>query len=800
MTISYQGVLTDGAGAPVTDPALSMSFSIYDAETGGLMAWTETQTVSVQNGSYAVQLGAVNPLPISYIVYEPLWLEISVGGEVLAGRQHLTSVPYSLVAYTADMVQGYSAAQLDQSAHLTDTGNPHNVTAAQVGAADAAAFSSHTSDTGNPHGVTAAQTGAVAKSGDTMTGRLTINAATAGPVLSGSGGGLLVTGTGPVWNSVTNQYEPGVPSAIPASGAGTRMMWYPEKAAFRSGEATSTSWDDAKIGSYSFATGRDVEASGDFSLSMGVYNTVTGNNSMAVGGNNLVSTRGSYVIGNDNLIQDSAATYSTALGSRNEPLSDGTIAIGSDNKVGGAGSITIGRHLATTIYGVTALGHYNAYTATPISNIVSWLGTDPLFVIGNGTSDTNRSNALVMLKNGDTTLNGNLTATSFTGDGSGLTNLPGGAIADASVTAAKLDTAYVKTAGDTVSGNLVVNGQVGVGTSVVTGQKLSVHGGNDVAIYAESTSGWTLQANSYVADSVSVAALSSGGTAVRAETAGVGVAELGSTAHQAAGFFNDNVLVQGGSAGGATIAPSALLHVANTTLDNTPGKHTLYLTENNNAESSTAGLDPAMPYYGIGFRRAWNGSNLSNIKNIAGIYAYGVQGYRGGLVFKTENAVSSAEDPDVIAMVIRPDGNVGIGTNSPAGKLDVNGAIYQRGGSLHADYVFESDYQLESIENHEQFMWQNKHLKAIPKARKDEQGREIIEAGAHRRGMVEELEKAHIYISRLNRRIKEQAAKIAELEQEKQETLARLTRLEETTRQLAQLVSAEPATVAMVHP
>ncbi|MHC4559480.1 MAG: hypothetical protein ACYTFW_17960 [Planctomycetota bacterium] len=109
-------------------------------------------------------------------------------------------------------------------------------------------------------------------------------------------------------------------------------------------------------------------------------------------------------------------------------------------------------------------------------------------------------------------------------------------------------------------------------------------------------------------------------------------------------------------------------------------------------------------------------------------------------------------------------GNVGIGTLNPNGKLDVNGSIYQRGSSLHADYVFEPDYQLESIDEHSEFMWMNKHLKAIPKSEVDEGGREILEVGAHRKGIVEELEKAHIYIEQLHNRLKKLEEKEAEMQ------------------------------------
>ncbi|HYV03033.1 MAG TPA: hypothetical protein VFB82_00505, partial [Blastocatellia bacterium] len=131
-----------------------------------------------------------------------------------------------------------------------------------------------------------------------------------------------------------------------------------------------------------------------------------------------------------------------------------------------------------------------------------------------------------------------------------------------------------------------------------------------------------------------------------------------------------------------------------------------------------------------------------------------------------------------IRMSILGNGNVGIGTTNPLGRLDVNGSIFQRGVQLFADYVFEPTHTLESIEEHSAFMWENKHLPAVGARTVDENGQEVVELGARMRGMLEEIEKAHIYIEQLNGRVAEKDAQLAKLEKLNAELIERLTRIE----------------------
>jgi uncharacterized coiled-coil protein SlyX len=60
----------------------------------------------------------------------------------------------------------------------------------------------------------------------------------------------------------------------------------------------------------------------------------------------------------------------------------------------------------------------------------------------------------------------------------------------------------------------------------------------------------------------------------------------------------------------------------------------------------------------------------------------------------------------------------------------------------------------------------------------DEQGREFVEIGARMRGMLEEIEKAHIYIATLNDCIAQKDAELSKLAKQNEELAERLARIE----------------------
>ena len=154
--------------------------------------------------------------------------------------------------------------------------------------------------------------------------------------------------------------------------------------------------------------------------------------------------------------------------------------------------------------------------------------------------------------------------------------------------------------------------------------------------------------------------------------------------------------------------------------------------------------------------------NPDNDNNGLWIEASESPGGESGGIFMNGNTMSIWSPGDNDLLRILDEDAFPAGT--PVFTIQNDGRILHRGAEIHADYVFEPDYQLESLEEHTEFMTKEKHLSAIPRSQKDEStGQEIVEYGSLMRGLLEELEKAHIYIARVSDVVKEQQKAISEL-------------------------------------
>ncbi|MGH1386994.1 beta strand repeat-containing protein [Kordia sp.] len=157
-----------------------------------------------------------------------------------------------------------------------------------------------------------------------------------------------------------------------------RMFFDKSKAAFRAGKTDGDKWDEANVGLYSAAFGENALASGTNTFAMGRNANATGNEAFAFGIN-----AGGF------------ADYARGFGP--------------NARANGINSTAIGRQLNANSMAEIQLGQYSNFVS---GSTDTWVATDRLFVIGNGQEDINlalNSDALVMLKNGNTTLNGTLT-------------------------------------------------------------------------------------------------------------------------------------------------------------------------------------------------------------------------------------------------------------------------------------------------------------------------------------------------------------------------------------------------------
>ena len=139
---------------------------------------------------------------------------------------------------------------------------------------------------------------------------------------------------------------------------------------------------------FTFTMGKEVEASNWGAVAMGYLSETSGQMSMSIGYDAQASGYSSFSLG----------TYTKAL-------NDYSQAFGKSSEARGQVSTAFGEGTYSDAQFSLALGRWNVGGG---SN-GSWVETDPIFEIGNGSNDQNRSNALTVLKNGKSTFANDMT-------------------------------------------------------------------------------------------------------------------------------------------------------------------------------------------------------------------------------------------------------------------------------------------------------------------------------------------------------------------------------------------------------
>ena len=171
--------------------------------------------------------------------------------------------------------------------------------------------------------------------------------------------------------------------------------------------AVAIGGQNESTGNYSLAMGFSVESTGDTSIGLGYDLRSTGRSSVALGENTRASSNYSFAAG---LGTEASAQSSTSLGRSTIASGEASTSTGLITTASGRASFSSGHETFSRSYSETAIGSYNTDYNPLSTGGVNF--TDRLFVVGNGWSDSNRSDALIIYKNGNATFSGTLTETS----------------------------------------------------------------------------------------------------------------------------------------------------------------------------------------------------------------------------------------------------------------------------------------------------------------------------------------------------------------------------------------------------
>ena len=128
-------------------------------------------------------------------------------------------------------------------------------------------------------------------------------------------------------------------------------------------------------------------------------------------------------------------------------------------------------------------------------------------------------------------------------------------------------------------------------------------------------------------------------------------------------------------------------------------------------------------------------------------------------------------------MVLKENGNLGIGTTNPSNRLEVNGTIRSKEVKVEAspwpDYVFEEDYDLRSLEETEAYIKENKHLPEIPSAKEMEVNG--VELGEMNMLLLKKVEELTLYLIQSNKEKEELSQQLKANAKSQEEKIEELT-------------------------
>ncbi|WP_179320305.1 tail fiber domain-containing protein [Winogradskyella helgolandensis] len=413
--INYKAVIKDDLGNVVANDLIQIEFSILEgvAQTN---VYKETHSSTTDaNGIVIVNIG--EGTPISGTFSDINWgsdshffnVQVNTGlGLVDMGTTEFKTVPYAINALTS--ADGYwkknendlyysdgtigigtdSPNGMLELSHDSSLSNPHILLNEEENDYARLNFKNNN----NSEDVQWTIAGYIATNEEGRNDRLNFRNDRSGEVMTITGNGQVGVGVGvtPKANfHVGNNKR--VIFGQDTIGSGDKLMWLPDRHAFRVGTLntgpSSVYWNTGTyydyfheeeinyIGLYSFASGHNTRAQGTGATAMGRDTEATNDYAFASG-----------------YFTNAHGQYSTAMGFKTDALAEASTAFGYETKA--------------ESFNVTAIGRFNTggftdNVGTDNDGDTHWLAEDPLFEIGNGTSDGARNNALTVLKNGTIT-------------------------------------------------------------------------------------------------------------------------------------------------------------------------------------------------------------------------------------------------------------------------------------------------------------------------------------------------------------------------------------------------------------